>query len=216
MQSNIRIGRLQCVCLLVFVVMVVTAGSSSAAVTLFSEDFNADNGGVAATNYIGFGNFNVIAGTVDLIGNGFADFFPGNGLYVDLDGTSLNGGSLESRFSFVLEAGRSYQLKFDLGNPDQQFGGGSTDNTMLVSLGTGYMESFSRSGLTPFATITRTIVPLADETATILFAQQGGDNLGLLIDNVSLSLVPVPSMLIPFALLGAGLLRQQTSKGRRA
>lgn len=60
----------------------------SAVITSFSDNFDseASNG---ALNYTSFANFTVTAGSVDLIPhNGNYDFYPGNGLYVDLDGTT--------------------------------------------------------------------------------------------------------------------------------
>lgn len=39
-------------------------------------------------NYTGFANWDVIQNTVDLCGNGFFDLLPGNGLYVDMNGTT--------------------------------------------------------------------------------------------------------------------------------
>ena len=67
------------------------------ATIIFSDNFNAENGGVGVLNYNSFANWSVSGGTVDLIGSpGFFDFFPQNGLYVDLDGTSFLAGTLTS------------------------------------------------------------------------------------------------------------------------
>lgn len=41
-----------------------------------------------ALDYDGFANWTVESGHVDLLGNGFIDLIPGNGLYVDMAGTS--------------------------------------------------------------------------------------------------------------------------------
>ena len=72
------------------------AGASAAqAATVFSDNFNSDSLGL---NYTAFVNgWSVSDGTVDLIGTGFFDFYPGNGNYVDLDGSSSNAGVLASR-----------------------------------------------------------------------------------------------------------------------
>ena len=45
-------------------------------------------------NYNSFSQFSVTNGTVDLIGNGFFDFYPSQGRYVDLDGSTGNAGLL--------------------------------------------------------------------------------------------------------------------------
>jgi len=167
--------------------LVLPAPLSLALTNLLEEDFDSENSGFpGAVNYNEFAQFEVTAGSVDLIGNGFQDFFPDNGLYVDLDGTTVTGGTLRSKTTFSLEPGLVYQLVFDLGNTDQQFGGGSTDNSATVSLGAAYSETFDRSGLTPFETITRDVIVESTTLAALEFQQAGGDNLGILIDNVSL------------------------------
>ncbi len=54
-------------------------------------------------NYAGFANWDVLDGFVDLIGNGFFDLLPGNGLYVDLDGSTGDAGKLISKTTFTLD-----------------------------------------------------------------------------------------------------------------
>ena len=76
---------------------------------------------------------NVVSGDVDMIGNGFFDRYPGNGLYLDLDGVAADpGGRLESVQTF--DPG-TYELQLDLA------GGGaanSANNLVTVSLGLGF------------------------------------------------------------------------------
>jgi hypothetical protein len=68
----------------------------------------------AAFNYSNFLNWNVPPGyEIDLIGNGFFDFFPSEGLYVDMVGTPLLG-RLESKRQFVLESSGSYKLSMKI------------------------------------------------------------------------------------------------------
>ena len=69
---------------------------------------------VAALNYTAFENFDV-GGVVDLIGgvppNELFDLIPGNGLYVDLSGSSEPWrGSLQSKTAFNVEAGKTYKI----------------------------------------------------------------------------------------------------------
>jgi hypothetical protein len=169
---------------------------------LLQDDFNSENGGVGALNYVGFANWMVTRGSVDLIGNGFFDFYPGNGLYVDLDGSTFSAGRLESRTLFTLAPG-DYELRFDLGN-NSSFG---ELNTMTVSLGSVYSEVFSRQGVVPLDTIVRNITVTAPTTGRLVFDQDGGDNAGLIIDNVVLTslqgAVPEPSA---WVLSGLGVL----------
>ena len=80
---------------------------------------------------------------------------------------------------------------------------------MTVSLGVAYSGTFNLSGLTPFETITRLITLMAAESAILAFQEDpviGGDNLGVLLDNVSLVAVPIPSFLGFFGLAISGLL----------
>lgn len=68
----------------------------------------------AALNYNNFLNWDVPAGyNVDLIGNGFFDFFPDEGLYIDLGGSPLLG-KMVSRQQFTLETSGSYKLSLKL------------------------------------------------------------------------------------------------------
>src|SRR5882757_446713 len=77
---------------------------------VLTEDFNSVSQGV---NSINIGpNFTVTNGAVDVIGTGFFDFYPGNGNYVDLDGSMLMLGTIGSA-SF---GPGTYHLTFDLGS----------------------------------------------------------------------------------------------------
>ena len=72
-----------CLILFLFNGRLSFSGFSANAGVIFSDNFNAENGGTGVLNYNSFNNWTVTDGTVDLIGNGFFDFYPGNGLYVD-------------------------------------------------------------------------------------------------------------------------------------
>ena len=80
---------------------------------IFTDNFNADNAGNGALNYAGFTNWNVTNGSVDLIGDGTSHpyLLVGNGLYVDLDGTTNDAGIFSTKQTF--EPG-SYKVEFDL------------------------------------------------------------------------------------------------------
>ena len=89
--------------------------SLTQAAIVFEDNFDAENGGVADNTtlvYTSFANWNVVSGDVDVIGNGFFDRYPGNGLYLDLDGVAADpGGRLESIQTF--DPG-TYELRLDL------------------------------------------------------------------------------------------------------
>ncbi|MDJ0661811.1 MAG: PEP-CTERM sorting domain-containing protein [Crocosphaera sp.] len=168
---------------------------AEASVILLQDNFDSENGGSGALNYNSFVNWDVTDGTVDLIGNGSFDFFPGNGLYLDMDGTSANAGTLQSKSVFNFNTGDTITLMFDIlgQNP-----GATSNNTMTVSLGSLFSETFDINNT---GTITRTIDVTTDITTNLIFNHAGGDNGGLVLDNVKLENAPVPE---PLTILGAG------------
>ncbi len=147
---------------------------------IFSDDFDFENGGKGKLNYEKFTKWNVTDGTVDLIGKGGRfDFYPGNGLYVDLDGTTRNSGLLETKEPFDLEPG-IYKLQFDLGvNPQDT-------NQVTVTLGELYSETFTLSTDSPLTTVTRTINVPQSVKVKLSFQDDGNDNGGVILDNVVL------------------------------
>src|SRR5882757_8374032 len=76
--------------------------------------FGAENGGAGMLNYTGFSNYNVTTGSVDLIGNGSFDNYPGNGLYVDLAGSTGEFGAITTKAIF---APGNYHIGLSLGGP---------------------------------------------------------------------------------------------------
>jgi len=163
-------------------------------VVLLSDDF--DNEGPESWNYNNFQKWTVTDGSVDLLGPGGWNPFPAYGKYVDLDGSTLDAGRLISKTIFALTPGIIYTLKFDLAG--SQWG---DTNTVDVSLGS-FSESFTLDPSAPFTTYSRNIsLPFAT-SAQLIFDHRGGDNKGLLLDNVQLSYVPLPGAV---CLLGSGL-----------
>jgi hypothetical protein len=190
--------------------MLILCAPAIQAAVVFSDNFNAENGGTGVLNYNGFANWSVSGGTVDLIGNGFFDFYPGNGLYVDLDGSTSRAGLLTSSPAFSLAAG-SYTLQFALGGSQR-----GDSNTVRVVLGSLYSESFTLASADPLTLITRTIVVGGPTSASLDFQNSGGDNLGAILDNVSLSTTGVPEpagiTLMALGLTGLGMIRRRPSR----
>jgi hypothetical protein len=94
--------------------------ATTAHATPLSDNFDAQNGGAPALNYFGLSNFTVTnsgsGGSVDLIGTGTGgsayDFFPGNGLYIDMCGSTSACGTLATNQIF---AAGTYDVSISLG-----------------------------------------------------------------------------------------------------
>ena len=154
---------------------------------LLFDDFDSENGGQGVLVYNGFKNWNVINGNVALLGEGFFDIYPGHGLYVDLGGSSTDTpGVLVSKKRFTLYPGISYTLSFELGgNPNNS---GSTD-TVRVSLGKAYRESFTLLNTDPLTKITRIITVDTPVSGNLRFkdiGSRGIDSEGLILDSIAL------------------------------
>jgi hypothetical protein len=185
---------------LAFCALIATA-QPAAATVIFSDNFNGENGGSEALNYTGFANWTVfLPGSVDLIGNGGTfDFYPGNGLYVDLDGSTDAGGTLTTIPSF---GPGSYVLSFNLAG-SARFEVPIDSNTVVVRFGGVDISGggFALGSSAPFNP-PQSLSFTAAAPGQISFENSGGDNIGLILDNVVLDQVPEPGSLL---LLGSGL-----------
>ena len=158
------------------------ASQVQAGTVVFTDNFNMENGGVGALNYFGFANWTVSDGTVDLIGAGTQwDFYPGNGLYVDLDGSTEQAGTMTST-TLALGPG-NYELTFDLGGSQRPYY--DDGNTVDVS------------------------VEIGAQNINLVFHNEGGDDVGAILDNVTVSTTGVPDGGLTVALLGGALVGLQ-------
>jgi hypothetical protein len=121
---------------------------------------------------------------------------PGNGSYVDLDGTTLNSGLFSNNVNLV--GGTTYTLSFDLAGSHR----GSTE-TVNVNFGS-TAASYSLDSADPFSTRTLNFTPGSDGSYSFSYLNVGGDNVGVLLDNVSVSVSAVPEP-ETYAMLLAGL-----------
>jgi hypothetical protein len=176
----------------VAVLLLVFARVAGADVLLF-DDFNAENAGVRQLNYTAFANWDITDGSVDLCDA--VDVMEGDGLYVDLDGSTDDAGRMESKTTFPLQPG-SYELSFLLAGSQR-----GDFNTVTVSLGDAYSETFALASSVPWTSVKRTIIVPTATDAKLVFDHAGGDTYGILLDNVAF--VPEPSTLV---LLGVGAL----------
>lgn len=198
-------------------VMLVIAGGFCASiaqagvVTLLSDNFNTENGGNGVLNYAGFANWNVSDGTVDLIGNGYFDFLPGNGLYVDMDGSTGNAGAMETKAAFDFDAAKRYRVSFRLAGNQRNNNPDSVSVRIVAGLLLNQTISLSKND--PFTTFTYTFNGDDSTGQKIRFEATGGDNIGMLFDDFTLQIIPLPSAsaLAGLGLLGLGVRRRRGS-----
>ena len=156
---------------------------AQAATFSFSDNFNAENGGIATPatlSYNRFANWNVTTNDVDLIGNGSFDFFPGNGLYVDLNGAAP--GQLTSKTAYAFNAGDVVNLSFSLAGA-----GDASNPSVTVALGSLFSQTFNRTQGQAFTPFTTSFTVGSDTNTALTFTAAGGTSGGLLLDNVSLA-----------------------------
>lgn len=190
------------------VAALMAAAPAAQAGVIFSDNFDAQ-GSSNALNFNGFTNWNVSAGTVDYIRSGVAYGIhcAGNiGGCLDLDGSNNNAGVLSSKLVYDLLAGTTYLFSLDLSGNQVR----NESNTVNFGFAlAGDLGSFLASELVtldrtnPFSTYTVAYTPGSNVSARLVIGNSGGDNVGLILDNVALSSeVPEPGTL---ALLGLGL-----------
>lgn len=177
-------------------VLSVAVSLPAAAATLFSDNFDADAAGLNAPLL----NWTVGRGTIDVIGAGFFNFYPGNGRYVDMDGSTNSAGRIDTKDAFALVVGQSYRLSFSYGR------NGISAETMRFGVSGSLAESFSLPASPPSnEPVPATLQPFSLEfvaaasSGRIFFDHAGGDNGGIILDNVLLesidraAVVPVPA-----------------------
>lgn len=169
------------------------AGGAEADPPVFADDFDAEQlqtGGAYSANYVEFSQWNVGSGSVDttVLPNGFIEspggYGPGQlarGVVVDLNGSSLQNGTLETKAALTFLPGVAYTLSYALGNAKNQTNAVTVSITGLVS------ETRTQNSVTTFTAYETTFTPVEKVTAKLVFASAGGgDDDGLLLDNVSI------------------------------
>ncbi|MQA37188.1 PEP-CTERM sorting domain-containing protein [Rugamonas sp. FT29W] len=173
--------------------------SAAQASTIFSDNFDSDALGL---NVVSFnGGWSVSDGAVDVIGApNYFDLQPGNGHYIDLDGSSAKAGVFAN--SVAVTGGVTYTLSFDLAGNNRNAG----NDTVVVNFG-GNSQTFTRLAGDSFQTFTLNYTATVSGNATFSFADQGTDRQGALLDRVTVTAVPEPEtygmLLGGLAVLGA-------------
>jgi PEP-CTERM motif len=188
----------------------LTATTPALAAVVLEDDFDAS--GPSGLNWGGDSAFTSTSapGSVDLIGNGFFDFYPGQGLYVDLDGSTGFGNDPAGELTSLAAFGPgSYELTFLLGGNAR----GWEDRTTRVSLGDFSVDISlaSDAGLQAFSYTFTTLTG-----GNLVFTELGPSNQrGSILDAITLSTIPEPStwamMILGFG--GAGALVRRRQRG---
>lgn len=190
-----------------FAAMLLAGATSpaSAAITLLTDNFNGAAQALGVTSVTSAATWLTSAtgpnpsagGGVDVIGSGGSyDFYPGNGNYVDLDGTSPNQGPTflyadVSTLGLPGAPSYTFTMTFDAGlNPNSS---GSKD--IVVFMAGGAPGAAINQGQTnSFVQYSREIsgtwtpgVPIR-----VGFYTSSADGQGPIIDNIQLSVTPVP------------------------
>ena len=191
----------------VFCMLSLCAGSSRAAL-IFFDDFDSYTLGCP---WPGNANWAVSDGTVDMIGKDSVgtelwNLLPGNGLYLDMDGSSNPGDAGKITSNSISLAPGNYVLSFDIAGNQR----GGSDDAVLVEVSGLLTGSVSMipSGQ-PFTTINMSFAVATGTSATISFEGVGGDNAGALLDNVALNsrgenIIPAPGAVL-LGSIGVGI-----------
>lgn len=189
---------------------------SANAGVIFEDNFDSEVPDVLVqtgsdTNYTSFTNWTVTNGTVDLVANNdWGLKCAGNtGKCVDLDGSTSNAGVFTST-SLSLAVG-TYELSFDISGNQRN----RASDDLTVSLGGFFNQDFTLASNVPWQTVSHVLSVTNASSSSFIFNHQGGDNIGIMLDNVSLSTVSV-SEPATFALLGLGLLGLGVARKRQA
>ena len=183
-----------------------------------TDTFDSENGGATALNYTGFANWNVSAGTVDIVHNGDYGIgcVGGSGSCVDLDGSTGQSGTLTTKSTYNFAAGQTVTLGFELsgsqrGSDNEGFFAGfsfaGSVNIAHYTLGgtwgvhdvggysslIGINTSSATSGNQPFDFYSLSFQALTAGSFTASIGQgntssSSNDNVGPVLDNANLSI----------------------------
>lgn len=188
---------------------IVALSSVAQAGTVFSDSFEANALGLNATPI----GWTVNSGTVDIIGSGYFDFIPGSGKYIDLDGSTSDAGILSKTLSLI--GGTQYIASFDLAGNHRN--GSPETVTGIFGVGLGNVSAtFSLGQSVGWTTYSLVFTPTTTTNYVLSFSNSGGDNIGMLLDNVKVITAPVPEPeTYAMMLAGLGLLGVMTRRRKQ-
>jgi hypothetical protein len=174
---------------------------------IFSDTFDNENIAGALTELM---NWNVTRGTVDIAHDGDGIFgtepdkwyLSCDGNAVDMDGsTPFQAGRMESKTLFSFETGLTYMLTYQLSGsqrpyPDDIINVSITNNILTIS-------QLQLSYDAPWEEYNYQFTVDSPVQGRIVFDHAGYDNVGMWLDNVKLSVVPIPNALV---LLASGII----------
>ncbi len=210
---------------------------------VFSDDFDAENGGASQLNYAGFANFDVEDGTVDIIKEPGFGLSCNTGSCVDLDGSTNDGGMLITQQIFSFSAGQLVSLSVDASGNQRGFADDNFDfgfrsigadvmfNDRVVTFGSGPTinagdftgpESFGFLDLAqdrPFEQFVFSFTAGAAGSVKAFVRTSSADSVGPIVDNFSVSIggVPEPTtwafLIFGFGAIG-GAMRSKNARKR--
>lgn len=193
------------------------AGAPAQAAIIFSDNFDADNA-TSALNFNALLNWTVEDGTIDYIRSGGFGIscVGGTGGCLDMDGSTANAGRILSTQVFTLDPGVTYTLSLDVSGNQR---GGASDAFSFGFWDGAPFSSVSISAISPaqsFTTYAFALTVTSTETVRLFVEGAGGDNIGVILDNVVFSddqaaQAPEPAslLLMGVALMGAARVRRR-------
>jgi hypothetical protein len=216
--------------------LVALGASSAGAAVVFTDNFDAEivPAGGWIMNDASFANFDVTQGTVDLLATGNPFGLPGVGNFVDLDGSTRAGGTLQTISQFSYQAGETVTLDVRVaGNhrsgTDNLFAGFAFSNPMNVTnivttgftgtetVGPQLLGTIALGSGAAYQDYTISFEALASGTLAALVGTDSHDNKGPLLDGLTLMVLAVPEpsgwslMILGFGGMGAVLRRRRAA-----